>query len=138
MVGSFCSLRKSSADKPVLLIVDGQYLHTKNLDVVDRARKHSVAIVTLPPHSTHIMQQLDVDTMKPLQTYHGQETETWLGSNPESVVTLFVPCKLFGPACRRSATMEASVNSFIKTGLSPFNRLIFQNHEFEGHKLDES
>ena len=38
MVRSFCSLRKPSTDDPVLLIVDGYYSHTKNLDVVDKAR----------------------------------------------------------------------------------------------------
>ena len=30
---------KSLADGPVLLIVDGHYSHTKNLDVVDKARE---------------------------------------------------------------------------------------------------
>jgi hypothetical protein len=34
--------------------------------------------------------------------------------------------------------MEASVNSFIKTGLFYCNRLIFQDHEFAGHGMDES
>jgi len=58
---------KPSADDPVLLIVDGHYSHTKNLDVVDKARKHSVAIVSLPLHSTHKMLPLDVGFMKPLK-----------------------------------------------------------------------
>ena len=33
-----------SADDPVLLIVDGHYSHTKNIDVVDKAREHSVSL----------------------------------------------------------------------------------------------
>jgi len=57
---------KPSADDPVLLIVDGHYSHTKNLDVVDKAREHSVAIVSLPPHSKHKMQPLEVGFMKSL------------------------------------------------------------------------
>jgi hypothetical protein len=104
------SLRKPSADEPVLLIVEGQYSQTTNLGVVDKARKHSVANVTLPPHSTHIMQPLDVGTTEPLKTYYAQEIETWLGSNAGRVFTPFVAWKLFGPAYRRAATMEASVN----------------------------
>ena len=82
---------------PVLLIVDG-HSHTKNLDVVDKAREHSVAIVSLPPHSKHKMQPLDVDFMKPLKTHYAQVIETWLGSNPGRVVASFVVCKLFGVA----------------------------------------
>jgi hypothetical protein len=34
--------------------------------------------------------------------------------------------------------MEASVNSFIKTGFFPCNRHIFQDHEFARHGTDES
>jgi len=35
----FVHFVKPSADDPVLLIVDGHYSHTKNLYVVDKARK---------------------------------------------------------------------------------------------------
>jgi hypothetical protein len=50
-----------------LLIVDSHYSNTKNLDVVDKAREHSVAIASLPPHSKHKMQPLDVGFMKSLK-----------------------------------------------------------------------
>ena len=63
----FVHLVKPSADDSVLLIVGGQYSHTKNLDVVDKDRKHSVAIVSLQLHPTHKMQPLDVSFMKPLK-----------------------------------------------------------------------
>jgi hypothetical protein len=63
---------KPSADDPVLLIADGHYSHTKNLDVVDKTREPSVAIVNLPPHSKHKMKPLDFGLMKPLETYWGR------------------------------------------------------------------
>jgi hypothetical protein len=47
-------------------------------------------------------------------------------------------CKLFGPAFRRAATMEALVNSFIKTIPFPCKRHKFQDYEFACHGLDES
>ena len=59
-----------SKQGPVLLTVDGNYSGTKNLDVVDKAREHSVATVSLPPHSKHKMQPLDAGFMKPLKTYY--------------------------------------------------------------------
>jgi len=98
------------SDDPALLIVDGHYSYTKNLDMVDKAREHSVAIVSFPPHSMHKMQPLDVGFMKPLKTYYAQVTVTWLGSNPGHVVMSFVVCKLFGPAYRRATAMEAYKN----------------------------
>jgi hypothetical protein len=72
----FIHFIKLSADEPVLLIVDGHNSHTKNSDVVDKAREHCVATVSLPPYSQHKMQPLDVGFMKPLKTYYAQEIET--------------------------------------------------------------
>ena len=105
-----------------MLIVDVHHSHTKNSDVAYKAREHIVIIVSLPQHSEHKMPPLDAGFMKPLKTYYAQVIETWLGSSPDRVVTPFIVCKLFGPAYRRAATMESSVNSFIKTGLLPYNR----------------
>jgi hypothetical protein len=67
---------KLSSDDPVLLMADGHYSHTKHLDVVDKVREHSVAIVSLPPHSMHVMQPLDVGIMKSLKMYYTQEIKT--------------------------------------------------------------
>jgi hypothetical protein len=47
----FVHFVQPSVDDPVLLIVDGRYSHTKSLDVVDKARKHIVALVTVLPLS---------------------------------------------------------------------------------------
>jgi len=44
---------------------------------------------------------------------------------------------LFGLAYKRAATMEVSVNSFIRTGLFPCNRHIFQDHKFACYGRDE-
>lgn len=44
---------------PVLLVLDGHYSHTRNLDVLMAARGDNVTIISLPPHSTHKMQPLD-------------------------------------------------------------------------------
>jgi hypothetical protein len=71
------------------------------------------------------MQPLDVGFLKPLRTYYAQEIEMWLSNNPGHVVAPFIVCKLFGPAYRRAATIKASINSFIKTGLFPCYRHIF-------------
>jgi hypothetical protein len=77
------------------------------------------------------MQPLDVGFMKPLKTNYSQVIETWLGGNPGHVVASFVECKLFGVA----ATKEASVKSFIKTGLFPCKGNIFQDQKFACHGM---
>jgi hypothetical protein len=83
------------------------------------------------------MQPLDVGFLKQLKTYYERETETWLCKNPGRVVMRFVVCKLNGHTYR-TATMEASVNSFIKTGLFPCKRHIFKDYEYACHGMEES
>jgi hypothetical protein len=53
----FVHFIKPSEDVRVLLIVDGHYSNTKNLDVVDKTWEQNVAIVSLPSHSKHKMQR---------------------------------------------------------------------------------
>jgi hypothetical protein len=120
-----------------LLIVDGNYSNTITLNVMDKARERIVSIISLPPHSKHKMQPLDVGYMKSLK-HIMHKKQTLLGSNPSRVVTPFLVCKLFGPAFRRAATVEALVNSFVKTRPFPYKRHKFQDNEFACLGLNES
>lgn len=43
----------------VLLILDGHSSHTRNLNVINKARKANVVLLSLPSHCTHKMQPLD-------------------------------------------------------------------------------
>jgi hypothetical protein len=45
----FISFVKLSKEDPVLLVVDGHYFHTRNIDVIDLACENGVSIVCLPP-----------------------------------------------------------------------------------------
>lgn len=122
----FVKFTKPTNDDPILLVLDGHYSHTRNIEIIDMARENYVSIVCLPPHATHKMQPLDVGFMAPLKTYYAQEIETFLKNNPGKVVTHNNICSLFGKAYNRAATMEASINSFRKTGLFPCNRNVFR------------
>ncbi|XP_067120893.1 uncharacterized protein [Centruroides vittatus] len=126
----FINFVKPSEDDPVILILDGHYTHTRNIDVINLARENNVAIVCLPPHCTHKMQPMDVAFMKPLKTYYAQEIETWLRNNPGRTVTNKYVVRLFGIAYEKAATMSNSVNGFRKTGLLPCNRYIFTDEDF--------
>ena len=134
----FVNFVKPSSEDPVVLVLDGHYSHTKNLDMVDKARENNVHIVCLPPHSTHKMQPLNVGFMGPFKTYYAQEIETWLANNPGRVVMPLLIIRLFGAAYTKPATMEASVNAFRKTGLVPCNRHIFRDNEFSIHGEGDS
>ena len=68
----FVDFVKPTADKKVLLVLDGHSTHVKNLKSIELARKEIVIKLCLPPHTTHKIQPLDRTLFKPLQTYYDQ------------------------------------------------------------------
>jgi hypothetical protein len=76
---------KPTNEDPAVLVFDGHYSHTINLDVTDMARENHVSLACLPPHSTHRMQ--NVAFTRPFKTCYTQEIGTWLRDHPGRVVT---------------------------------------------------
>ncbi|CAH0721624.1 unnamed protein product, partial [Brenthis ino] len=121
----FVSIVKPSKEDPVLLILDGHYSHTRNLDVIDIGRDNGISIVCLPPHSTNHMQPLDVSFMFPLKTFYAQEVENWLTNHPGRIVTQYQLGEIFGKAYAKACQIDTAVNGFRKTGIFPLNENIF-------------
>ncbi|XP_072395015.1 uncharacterized protein [Diabrotica undecimpunctata] len=94
----FISHVKPSEADPVVLILDGHFSHTRNIDSINLARQNHVVILSLPPQSTHKMQPLDRAFMRTLKTYYSQEIENWLRNNPGRVVTCHQVCEFLGRA----------------------------------------
>lgn len=126
----FIYMVKPSEQKPVILILDGHYSHTRNLDVIDMARESGIIVLSLPPHSTYRIQPLDVAFMGPFKTFYANEVETWLMNHPGRVVTSYQVSELMGKAYIRAATKEVAIDGFKKSGIYPFNRDLFRDHDF--------
>ncbi|KAJ8879300.1 hypothetical protein PR048_019908 [Dryococelus australis] len=62
----FLAHTKPTADDRVLLLLDGHLSHTKNLNVIIKARENFVTIICHPPHISLKLQPLDVGVMCPL------------------------------------------------------------------------
>jgi len=50
----------ASCNNKMLLIVDGHSSHTKSLQMLDYASANGIIMPSLPPHTTHKMQPMDV------------------------------------------------------------------------------
>ena len=81
----FIAKTNPTEESPVLLVMDGQYSHTRNIEVIDLARGNHIHLVTLPPHCTHKMQPLDKTFMGPLKTYYSEEISQWLRTNDRNL-----------------------------------------------------
>ncbi|KAJ8974978.1 hypothetical protein NQ317_013486 [Molorchus minor] len=127
----FISFSKPSKEHPVLLLLDGPTTHTKNLDVIDKAREKGVVLLCFPPHTTHRLQPLDVSFMAPLSTYYSSEVQRWMQQHPGRPVTIAQIGKLFGTAYMKAASVQTAVNGFRKTGIHPLNPEIFPDWMYE-------
>nr|CAI5865212.1 unnamed protein product [Callosobruchus analis] len=134
----FIKFAKPTAADPVLLVLDGHFLHTRNIELIDLAKESHVTIICLPPHSTNKMQPLDVAFMSPLKTFYAQEIENWLRENHLNTLSPYGIASTFCKAYNTAATMETSCNGFRKTGLVPLNRHIFRDHDFGVHNVMEN
>lgn len=127
----FIAFTRASEENPVLLFLDGHSTHTKNLDVLQKAVDNGVVMVSLPPHTSHRMQPLDLSFMKPLSSYMTGEINKalrGLGGKALSIKKIF---PIFGKAFAKAATMESAQNGFRKAGLWPFNPDIFTDADFK-------
>nr|CAI5862407.1 unnamed protein product [Callosobruchus analis] len=88
---------KPSEGSPALLILDGHYSHTKNIDVIELARQHHVTILSLPPHCTHKVQPLDRAFMGSLKTYYSEQIRVFIRENNRPVSPYDI-AELFGRA----------------------------------------
>lgn len=125
----FIQFVKSSEDNPVLLILDGHYSHTRNLDVIRLAKENHIAIVSLPPHSTHKLRPLDKSFMGPFKVYYSEAIRNWIRIN-QRPVSVFNIAELLGKAFLKSQTAQIAINRFRVTGIYPFNRHIFCEADF--------
>ncbi|XP_055634817.1 uncharacterized protein LOC129774830 isoform X2 [Toxorhynchites rutilus septentrionalis] len=100
-----------TADNPVLLILDGHTSHTKNLDVLEKAKRNHVRIISIPPHTSHKTQPLDVTFMGPFKAYYSKALSTFMKLNT-------------------AGKLSIAHNDFRKTGIHPFNRQVFSDDDF--------
>lgn len=133
----FISFIKPSAEDPALLILDGHLSHTKNLNVIEKARKNSVTMLCLPPHTTHRLQPLDLSFMYPLNHYHDVALEKWLTNHPGRAVTVFQISKIFNESYMKACSPMNAVAGFKKAGIVPFNPDVFSEIDFAAAEVTE-
>jgi hypothetical protein len=94
----FIKCTKLTKEDPVILVLDGHYSHTRNLQAITLARENHVDIICLPPHNSYERQPLDKAFMGPLKTLYCQEIEKRFCSHPRQVVTFYQIGEIFGNA----------------------------------------
>lgn len=111
----------------MLLLLDGHYSHTQNIELINLAKQNIVTIVSLPPHCSHKLQPLDKTFMGFLKVYYSEEIGQWLRHN-ERALSSFDVMELFDKAYITCQTAQIAINGFEVT--EPFNKNQFSDAEY--------
>ena len=110
--------------RPAVLILDGHGSYL-TIDVIDLAREHNVILYCLPPHTTHLLQPLDVSVVKSLKAYFtklcGQVKLLTLGTAKVINVNRTNFTAIFREAFEKSMSIPSIKNGFRKCGVYPFS-----------------
>jgi hypothetical protein len=118
---------RPTKDDPVLLILDNHVSHCTLAAVV--FYRENITLLSLPPHSSHKLQPLDVGCFGPLKATYSQEVDNWLVTYPGKAVSLRHVAGLFRAAYTRTATIEKAEHAFAATGIYPYRpNIIFDEH----------
>lgn len=122
-------LKHIGPERPVVLIYDGHSSHV-GLSLVQTAKANDVVIIKLPPHSSHILQPMDLSVFKPLKLMWDEELIKWQRKN----YGVKLPKRTFATILSKVwNNIEPTIiqNGFAKAGIYPFNHDVVPKEKFE-------
>lgn len=125
----FCRFSNPSKENPVLLIADNHSTHI-SLSAYELCKSKGIVMLSLPPHTSHRLQPLDVSVYGPLKAAYNRECESYMKSHHNQKITTFEIAELFHKAYGKVASISNAVKGFETSGIYPINKDIFQDYDF--------
>ncbi|XP_045450428.1 uncharacterized protein LOC123659219 [Melitaea cinxia] len=122
----FKAFAKPSADDPILLILDNHESHV-SLRAHEFCRKNFIHVLTLPPHTSHRMQPLDLTFHGPLKTAYNRECESFMVNHPGTKITAYDVVGLYTKVFNRITSTDKAMNGFKSAGICPMDPDKFKN-----------
>ena len=104
-----------------LLILDGHNSHV-TLEVVKISMASGLDIVSLPSHTSHALQPLDIACFKPFKTAFRQIRDAWCLRNKNLPVGKQTLCEWTSTALKRALTASNIRAGFRRAGIWPLDR----------------
>ncbi len=125
----FIKYSNASSASRVLLVLDNHESHM-SIDVIDKARKNGIIMVTIPPHTSNHLQPLDLTVFEPLKIYYGQSVDKWMRTNPGQTFSIYNIASALGEAFPRAFTPTNIESGFRTSGIYPLDPNKFPEHLF--------
>ncbi|KAH9291752.1 hypothetical protein KI387_043059, partial [Taxus chinensis] len=116
-----------------LLIFDGHGSHVA-LSTIEEARRLGIDLLTLPAHTTHRLQPLDVSVFGPFKAYFRSERMQWMCNNKYQEVKRSDLAEIGSRALAKALTPANIRAGFRRTGIWPLDPNALQN-DMECSKL---
>ena len=107
------------ADKTNLLIIDGQKSQLYNLPFYEAMRANNIEIITIPPHTSHILQALDSVPFAQFKKSWESYVRKYNTNHSGRVLNKVNFWDVFVPAWNSSITPKHIIAGFKKTGIYP-------------------
>lgn len=114
---------------PILLMLDNHETHL-SIDFIDMAAENGVVVVTIPPHTSHKLQPLDVSVYGPFKRLYNREIDSWLVAHPGKTVSIYDIAEISGKAWNKASMPANVISGFAASGVSPFQPDKWQDEDF--------
>ena len=106
--------------RPVFLLVDGHSSHM-TLDLIDLARENNIILFCLPPHTTHLLQPLDVSVFKSLKDHFYRSLRAFCFVKRNFVVSKKEFASVVKEPFEKAFSISNVKAGFKKCGIYPFD-----------------
>ena len=103
-----------------LIVLDGHKSHL-TLDVIQKAKEHGVDMISLPSHTSHALQPLDVACFKPFKSAFKAYRNKFMMQNNEGKVDKNTLAHWVDLALKKALSKSNIVAGFRATGIWPLN-----------------
>jgi hypothetical protein len=116
----FAPQTNASIQNPVLLVMDNHSSHT-SLQSYLFCKENGICIVSIPAHTSHSLQPLDLTFFDPLKIALHKECDLCMKCHFSEKITPYDLASLFNKAYSRVSTLEKAAKGFEKSGIWPLN-----------------
>ncbi|XP_065568954.1 uncharacterized protein LOC136032611 [Artemia franciscana] len=112
----FVKHSRASSEQKKLLILDNHELHI-SLNAVNIAKANGIVLLTVPPHSSHRIQPLEVNIFSPFKPKYNRPMDNWMLNDPGKTVTIYDIAGLVGTSFPCAFTPSNIQSGFAKSGI---------------------
>ena len=113
-------VQSRSESHPLLLLYDGHRSHI-GLSLIQWARQNNIILFVLPPHTSHILQPMDVGCFGPFETLYQQEAHKLMRKTTGRSITRYDVCSIACKVYDHALSPTNLRSAFKKSGIFPLN-----------------